>query len=197
MPDWPILAGGIDMHRLTITLLASLLLLAACGASAQPLKLYWADEFAGRIYKSNPDGSDLETLITGDLLNSAEAVLGAGKIYWSDAERGVIQRANFDGSNLETVVITPEPGALGLDVGNNKLYWVDNSLGEIRRANLDGTLPEPVQSLTSAATSLTVAEIGQFIFWSEYDSSLFQGVIYSRTIGTGIPQQIAVLQGTP
>ena len=99
------------MRRFPIAIHVFLLLLIACGisasTSAQPLKLYWADEFTGRIYKSNPDGTDLQTLITGDLLNSAEAVLGGGKLYWSDAERGIIQRVDLDGSNLETVVITP------------------------------------------------------------------------------------------
>ena len=45
-------------------------------AGAQPIQLYWADEFAGRIYKADPDGGNLETIITGDLLNSEEIVFG-------------------------------------------------------------------------------------------------------------------------
>ncbi len=188
------------MRRFSIVIHTSLLLLIACSMSdstfAQAIKLYWADEFAGRIYKSDPDGSNLETVITGDLLNSAEIVLGGGKLYWSDTERGIIQRANSDGSNLEIIVQTPEPGALGLDITGGKIYWVDNALGEIRRANLDGTSPETVLSLMSAGTSLTIAESIQFVYWGEYDSSLPQAVVYRRPIAGGSPEQLVILQGT-
>ncbi|MEN8008494.1 MAG: hypothetical protein ABFS42_15910, partial [Candidatus Krumholzibacteriota bacterium] len=186
------------MRPLTILAYASLLFLLASGVpattSAQALKAYWADEYAGRIYKSDPDGSNLETLITGDHLNSEEIVLGGGKIYWSDFERGIIQRANTDGSGLETVVTTPQPGALGLDVGGGKLYWIDNSLGEIRRANLDGSSPESVLTLLDEGTSLTIAETGQYIIWGEYSPGLMQTVIYRRSITGGILLQLALFQ---
>jgi sugar lactone lactonase YvrE len=187
------------MRRSPIALLAALALLSVCGLPgttlAQALKLYWADEFAGRIYKSDPDGSNLTTLITGDLLDSAEVVLGGGKLYWSDTERGIIQRANTDGTGLETVVHTAAPGALGLDVGGGKLYWVDNFHSQIRRANLDGTVPETVLYLTHSGTSLTISAGSQFIFWGEYDTVFSQAVIYRRTIAGGMPQQLVVLQG--
>jgi sugar lactone lactonase YvrE len=162
-------------------------------ANGQPLKLYWADEYAGRIYKADPDGSNLETLITGDHLNSEEIVYGDGKIYWSDDERGIIQRANTDGSSLETVVETPEPKALGLDLGAGKLYWVDATLGEIRRANLDGTSPETVQALVSfPIISLTIYETGQLIVWSEYDgvSSPTVDRVFTLPIAGGTPDPI-------
>ena len=162
-------------------------------ANGQPIKLYWADEYAGRIYKADPDGSNLETLITGDHLNSEEIVFGGGKVYWSDDERGIIQRANTDGSSLETVVTTPEPRALALDMGAGKLYWVDATLGEIRRANLDGTTPETVQALVSfPITSLTIYETGQLIVWSEYDelSSPTVTRIFTRPIAGGTPDPI-------
>lgn len=162
-------------------------------ASGQPIKLYWADEFAGRIYKADPDGSNLETLITGDHLNSEEIVFGGGKVYWSDAERGLIQRANTDGSALETVVTTPEPKALALDMGAGKLYWVDATLGEIRRANLDGTSPEIVQALVSfPIMSLTIYEGGQLIMWSEYDGGSSPTVdrVFTLPISGGSPNPI-------
>jgi sugar lactone lactonase YvrE len=169
--------------------------LAAIGGTAfgQPIKIYWADEYAGRIYKADPDGGNLETLITGDLLNSEEIVFGGGKVYWSDHERGIIQRANTDGSGLETVVETPEPKALALDTGAGKLYWVDASLGEIRRANLDGSSPETVQALVSfPIVSLTIYEGGQLIVWSEYDglSSPTVDRVFTRPIGGGTPDPI-------
>jgi hypothetical protein len=149
-----------------------LCLILATGSTAysQPIKLYWADEFAGRIYKADPDGSN-----------------------WSDHERGIIQRANTDGSGLETVVLTPEPKALALDTGAGKLYWVDATLGEIRRANLDGTSPETVQALVSfPITSLTIYETGQLIVWSEYDglSSPTVDRVFTRPISGGTPDPI-------
>ncbi len=162
-------------------------------ANGQPIKLYWADEYAGRIYKADPDGSNLETLITGDLLNSEEIVYGDGKVYWSDAERGIIQRSNTNGSSIETVVVTPEPKALALDLGASKLYWVDATLGEIRRANFDGTSPELVQALVSfPITSLTIYETGQLLIWAEYDalSSPTVNRVFTRPISGGTPSAI-------
>jgi sugar lactone lactonase YvrE len=168
----------------------------ATTANGQPIKIYWADEFAGRIYKADPDGGNLETIITGDLLNSEEIVFGGGKIYWSDDERGIIQRANTDGSGLEIVVETPEPKALALDLGAGKLYWIDASLNEIRRANLDGTSPETVQALSNPAQSLTITETAQLLLWSVYDASLPGSLVYKRTIAPGTPQQIASFTGS-
>lgn len=186
------------MRRCTTTALTILLLAVFAtplAATAQPLKLYWADEFAGRVYKSDPDGANLETIITGDYLDSEEIVLGAGRLYWSDAGRGLIQRANTDGTALENVVLTPEPGPLGFDDTDNQLYWMDTSLGEIRRANPDGTSPMTVVSLTNVGTSLAVANAGRFIVWAEYDPSLFQSVIYRRDITGGTPLPLTTLQG--
>jgi sugar lactone lactonase YvrE len=176
-----------------VPLFLCLILATGSTAYSQPIKLYWADEFAGRIYKADPDGSNLETLISGDHLNSEEIVYGGGKVYWSDHERGIIQRANTDGSGLETVVLTPEPKALALDTGAGKLYWVDATLGEIRRANLDGTSPETVQALVSfPITSLTIYETGQLIVWSEYDglSSPTVDRVFTRPISGGTPDPI-------
>jgi len=161
--------------------------------NGQPMKIYWADEFAGRIYKADPDGGNLETLITGDHLNSEEIVYGDGKLYWSDDERGIIQRSNTDGSGLETVVETPEPKALALDMGAGKLYWVDATLGQIRRANLDGSSPETVQALVSfPITSLTIYEAGQLLLWSEYDSLSSPPIVrvFTRAITSGTPDPI-------
>ncbi len=186
-------------HHKTI-LYSSFLLLLTCFVSsssfAQALKVYWADEYAGIIYKSDPDGGNLEILITGDHLNSEEVVFGGGKIYWSDADRGIIQRADSDGANIETIVQTPEPGALGLDIGGGKIYWIDNMLGEIRRANLDGSLSEYVESLTNVGTSLTIGETDQYIYWSEYVIFMQQAVVYKRAIAGGAANQIKSSQGT-
>ncbi|MCP4573922.1 MAG: hypothetical protein GY838_16305 [bacterium] len=187
------------MRRCTTAALTILLLAAFAtplAANAQPLKLYWADEFAGRVYKSDPDGANLETIITGDYLDSEEIVLGAGRLYWSDAGRGLIQRVNTDGTALENVVVTPEPGALGFDDTDDQLYWMDTSLGEIRRANPDGTSPVTVMSLTNLGTSLAVANAGRFIVWAEFDASLFTSVIYRLNITGGTPLPITTLQGT-
>ena len=57
---------------------------------------------AGIIQRSNLDGTNVETLLTG--LHKPENIaldLVAGAMYWTD---GGILRANLDGSNLEIVV---------------------------------------------------------------------------------------------
>lgn len=187
------------MPKLTISPGISILLLIVflvpATLFAQAQKIYWADEFAGRIYKSDPDGANLETLITGDFLDGQEIVLGGGRLYWSDAERGLIQRADIDGTNLVTVIHTPGPRALGLDIGAGKIYWVDNSLDEIRRANLDGSSIQTVELLPHPATALTVDEAGQKIVWAEYDPDLVRANIRRRDIAGGPIQTVTFIQG--
>jgi len=163
----------------------------------QAISAIWTDSFTGRIYQADTDGNNRQTLITGDFLNSAHLILGAGKLYWPDAERGLIQRANTDGSNLETVIAVANAGALGLDTDGGKLYWRDTVANEIHRCNLDGSSPELVLSPANPGQSLTVAVSSQYIFWDEYDSGgLLQGNVYRRSIAGGKPQLISQYQAS-
>jgi DNA-binding beta-propeller fold protein YncE len=112
-------------------------------------RLYFLDLAAGRILTSNPDGSDLKTIINeGRKLPDGIVVdVAAGHIFWTNmgnpkANDGTIDRANLDGSNVTNIVPpgkTWTPKQLQLDVKNGKLYWSDREGMRVMRSNLDGS----------------------------------------------------------
>ena len=129
------------------TALAVLLLLASFGTmlaaesrsaeGAPGDKLYWSDGGAGKIQRSDLDGSSVEDILTG-LPGPGDIAIDpyAGKIYFTSGLG--IQRANLDGTGLEVAVSGVPAFRIALDPIRSKVYWTE--LGErIRRANYDGT----------------------------------------------------------
>lgn len=118
---------------------------------SQPIvgRLFFLDLSAGRILSSNPDGSDLKTIVSeGRRLPDGIVVdVAGGYIYWTNmgnpsANDGSIERADIDGSNLKHIVPpggTHTPKQLQLDKRNGKLYWSDREGMRVMRANLDGS----------------------------------------------------------
>src|SRR5467141_3857393 len=112
-------------------------------------RLYFLDLAAGRVLTSNPDGSDLKTIINeGRKLPDGIVVdVAAGHIYWTNmgnpkANDGTIDRANLDGTNVTNIVPpgkTWTPKQLQLDAKNGKLYWSDREGMRVMRSNLDGS----------------------------------------------------------
>jgi len=112
-------------------------------------RLYFLDLAAGRVLTSNPDGSDLKTIVNeGRKLPDGIVVdVADGHIYWTNmgnpkANDGTIDRADLDGTNVTNVVppgTTWTPKQLQLDVKNRKLYWSDREGMRVMRANLDGS----------------------------------------------------------
>ena len=74
-------------------------------------RLYFLDLAVGRVLTSNPDGSDLKTIINeGRKLPDGIVVdVAAGHIYWTNMGNpsmndGSIDRADFDGGNITSIV---------------------------------------------------------------------------------------------
>jgi DNA-binding beta-propeller fold protein YncE len=133
-------------------------------------KLYWCDREGMRVMRSDPDGSNIETLVeTGsgekDRLDPKKWCVGiavdheAGKVYWTqkggdDAGEGRIFRAGIDipkgqtaasRSDIELLYADlPEPIDLDLDLKNRTLYWTDR--GDPPRGNTVNRAPmDPVK----------------------------------------------------
>jgi hypothetical protein len=112
-------------------------------------RLYFLDLSAGRILTSNPDGSDLKTIVNeGRRLPDGIVVdVAVGHIYWTnmgnpEANDGSIDRADFDGGNITNIVpagSTFTPKQLQLDKKHGKLYWSDREGMRVMRSNLDGS----------------------------------------------------------
>jgi DNA-binding beta-propeller fold protein YncE len=112
-------------------------------------RLYFLDLAAGRILTSNPDGSDLKTIVNeGRRLPDGIVVdVAGGHIYWTNMGNpsrndGSIDRADFEGGNITNIVPagrTFTPKQLQLDAKNRKLYWSDREGMRVMRCNLDGS----------------------------------------------------------
>lgn len=134
-------------------------------------KLYWSTSdtvFAGRILRSNLDGSSQETVITAVDKPAHVAVdpIG-GKIYWTDYVVDVVRRANLDGSDVETLFAVGanfNPRGIALDFRNNKVYWgqdidFDGTGGTIMRMDFDGAQPEVFLAGVGQVNDLVITAI--------------------------------------
>jgi 3-hydroxyacyl-CoA dehydrogenase len=121
-------------------------------AAVSGRRLFFLDLGGGRILSSNPDGSDLRTVVEeGRKLPDGLVVdAAAGHLYWTNmgnpkANDGAILRSNVDGSHMETIIPpggTFTPKQLQLDKKNGKLYWSDREGMRVMRSNLDGSQVE-------------------------------------------------------
>ena len=120
-------------------------------------KLYWTDQFLGKVVRSDLDGSNVEDVVTqgqGTPLGLSLDV-DAGKMYWVDDELFRIARSNLDGSEIETITRV-RATSIAVDPGNEKLYWIGEGQGPfVRRSNLDGSEVEDILTGSDGITSPT------------------------------------------
>jgi sugar lactone lactonase YvrE len=131
------------------------------GGKGVVARIFFLDLGGGRVLSANPDGSDLQTLVSeGRKLPDGLAVdVAAGHLYWSNmgnpkADDGSIFRSDLDGRNMTTIIA---PGGtftakqLQIDKPNGKLYWCDREGMRVMRANLDGSKIETLVDTSQGA----------------------------------------------
>ncbi len=111
-----------------------------------PLPIYWIDRGSDKIQRLNPNGTDVEDLVS-EFNHYKDLTLDVtgGKMYWGTEPLYIseppakIQCVNLDGTNDVENLITGLSGlrSLALDVNENKIYW--SASDKIQCANLDGT----------------------------------------------------------
>ncbi len=129
----------------------------SAGASLTPMKIYWTDDQANKIQRSDGDGSNVEDVLTG--LN---APIGLdidtvnGKIYWTN--RLQIERANLDGSDIEILhTDTVNTFDIKLDVDHGKMYWThDDGSKVVTGANLDGSGAQTISMSPNRAAFISL-----------------------------------------
>jgi len=151
-------------------------------------RLYFLDLAAGRVLTSNPDGSDLKTIVSeGRKLPDGVVVdVAAGHIYWTNmgnpsVNEGSIDRADLDGRNITNIVpagITFTPKQLQLDKKNGKLYWSDREGMRVMRCDLDGSHVEtlvdtgqgenrPGKDQTKWCVGMAIDVNGGKLYWTQ------------------------------
>ena len=135
-------------------------------------KIYWGDGGTSKIQRANPDGSDIETIVTGVRAYHLALDTVGGKIYWISArfDQNNIGRANLDGSNAEVIVSEGGQG-IGLDLESGKMYWAGN--GKISKANLDGSGIETLITDLTNPDSFALDLINGKMYWTDS----FDGII--------------------
>ncbi len=132
-------------------------------------KIYWT-QTDGVIRRANPDGSNVEDIVTGLGYASGIAIDSTeGKVYWVDHARHGIQRANLDGTGIETLISaadTQSPADLVLDLSAGKMYWTGYAMNSVRRANLDGSNVEDYITGLSSPNTVVLDVPGNKIYWT-------------------------------
>lgn len=171
-------------------------------------RLFFLDLGAGRVLTSNPDGSDLKTIVNeGRRLPDGIVVdVEAGHIYWTNmgnlkSNDGSIERSDLDGTNITTII--PEGGTftpkqLQLDKASGKLYWCDREGMRVMRCNLDGSHAEtivdtshgdsrPGKDATKWCVGIAVDAAGGKFYWTQKgDDNAGEGRIFRASME--IPQ---------
>jgi DNA-binding beta-propeller fold protein YncE len=177
---------------------------AKAAAKSGSSRLFFMDLAAGRIFTSNPDGSDLKTIVNeGRRLPDGIVVdVAGGHIYFTNmgnpkANDGSIERADLDGTNITNIVprgATFTPKQLQFDVKNRKLYWSDREGMRVMRSNLDGSKietlvdtsqgdprPGPDQTKWPVGIALDV-EGGKFYWTQKGGDNAGQGRIFRANL---------------
>jgi hypothetical protein len=123
-------------------------------------KMYWTDQTAKLLMRSDIDGNNSEILLcytgcanSNSLIIHPESIaldLPNGKIYWTQLfSSAQIVRANLDGTEFEALICqsgcqniipgVPNSRGISLDLESGKMYWADFNLNRLMRANLDGS----------------------------------------------------------
>ena len=139
--------------------------------SSNRTDIYWADEEADKIRRADLDGSNIEDLVSAEVMKPKALALDltSGKMYWADEEVKKIQRSNLDGSNIEDLVSGVwKPRGLLLDIAGGKMYWADDDVNKIRRAGLDGSnIEDLITNPSMRVSALAMDVINSKIYWTD------------------------------
>ena len=144
-------------------------------------KLYWVDRSAGKVQRSNLDGSEIETLVEVNSSNLRGIAIDVAddKLYFADNSADTISKASLDGNGLTTIVRDLGfPADVTLDLTNRKLYWCDQQRSVIERANLDGSGVETVVE-TPSPYYLELDVPNNFLYWGDFFAGNINCLLYT------------------
>jgi Abnormal spindle-like microcephaly-assoc'd, ASPM-SPD-2-Hydin len=153
------------------------------GTGVVPAHLYWTANNVGNIWEANPDGSNPQTIASGQNAPWGVAV-SSSHLYWADSGAGTIMEANLDGSNPQAIDAS-QFFPTGVAVDSSHLYWSDGN-GTIWVANPDGSNPQ--QLLVTGAGDFGGLAVGSgHLYWSQIGNS---SSIWEANLDASNPHQI-------
>ena len=141
-------------------------------------KVYWIDNIEHKVKRANMDGSNVEDLVTTDIIWTVEIDLDLknDKIYWSDFSAQNIKRCDLDGGNVEIVVdentiqginrdlLTPTPfypRGIYFDENQGILYFLNGMEYKVRGLDINTNELTDLTCLPpmTSGTSVIVIEV--------------------------------------
>ena len=170
----------MNRKRIWLILAAVLFVFVARSVSeAADPKMYWTQD--GKILRGNPDGTNVETLVTGRNPEHLVLDVTGGKMYWRDYssqnKQYSILSANLDGTKVKILIagLSRYRGNIALDIGNGKLYWTDSGTNKIQRANLDGSgVLDLVDSDLSDPYGIALDVAAGKMYWTDFGNRKIQ-----------------------
>jgi hypothetical protein len=143
------------------------------GIAATSSFLYWLDATDDALYRSDLDGQNRTTLVSGSAGSFADPTgltVTDSAIYWTDVGTGQIMRSDLNGGSVTTLAAgISRPTAIA--VNGSFVYWAlegvgTGNTGKVQRANLgDGS------NVTDLVTNIYRPEglliTGSTLYWSE------------------------------
>ncbi|TKS67473.1 Prolow-density lipoprotein receptor-related protein 1 [Collichthys lucidus] len=135
---------------------------------AQDERIYWADIKTQTIKRAFINGTQLETIISADIVNCRGLALDwlSRNLYWlsSENDESQINVARFDGS-LKTSIIhgIDKPRCLVVHPAKGKMYWTDGST--INMANMDGSNSKVLHQNQREPVGLSIDYTANKLYW--------------------------------
>jgi len=107
--------------------------IAPCGIDVDPSDgaAYWTDPAHGTISRSDSDGANVETIISG-LVSPADLAFAQvqNQIYWTDMSLGALFRSDRDGANIENLLLAIEEPFIVTDQTLNANFDLDSDVDD-------------------------------------------------------------------
>ena len=137
-------------------------------------KIYWESAFPSRIQRANLDGTDIETIHSGNNSFAALDIHGS-YLYWTESfPVSKIKRSALGGAQVETLIEGARPWAV--EVYNGKIYYTQQGDNTLMKANLDGTGQEVV---VSGIDGWGMDVEGNHVYWVDHrgDRSIMRATL--------------------
>uniref|UniRef100_A0A8C6V0R7 Low density lipoprotein receptor-related protein 1Bb n=1 Tax=Neogobius melanostomus TaxID=47308 RepID=A0A8C6V0R7_9GOBI len=131
-------------------------------------RIYWADIKTQTIKRAFINGTQLETIISADIVNCRGLALDwlSRNLYWlsSENDESQINVARFDGS-LKTSIIhgIDKPRCLVVHPAKGKIYWTDGNI--INMANMDGSNSKVLYQNQREPVGLSIDFAANKLYW--------------------------------
>ncbi|XP_048835137.1 low-density lipoprotein receptor-related protein 1B-like isoform X4 [Brienomyrus brachyistius] len=164
---------GVDVDNPYLNIITALTVpdiddVTAVDYDAADERIYWADVKTQTIKRAFINGTGLETVVSGDIVNVRGLALDwlSRNMYWmsSENDESQINVARFDGS-LKTSIIhgIDRPKCLVVHPSKGKIYWTDGNT--VNLANMDGSNSKILHQNQREPVGLSIDYAANKLYW--------------------------------